>query len=416
LSGIPTASADALDLTAHLRAGDVIAWPGVSAEPVTLTRLLDRDAAKIGALSVFFSLGLTENLRPAPALRVLTLGGGGTNRRFLPDAGNVVLAHYSELERLIATDRLRIDVVFLQVTPPDAHSRCNAGIGIDFVGAALERARLVIAEANSAMPWTEGDTTVAPDHIDLLVPSARPLIELPSRPPSAIERAVAENVARLIPDRATLQFGLGAIPDAMPAVLAGKRGLGIHSGLIGDGVLDLIEAGIVDNRHKEIDPDVTVTMMLAGTARLYRWADRNPRLAVRRPSYTHGAAVLAQLRRLVAVNSALEIDLTGQVNAETIDRRYAGFVGGQVDFARAAEGRSILALPSTTRDRKTSRIVARLADGVVTTARSDADTVVTEHGIAELTGLTLAERARAMIAIADPAFRDGLAAAADRLW
>jgi acyl-CoA hydrolase len=244
-------------------------------------------------------------------------------------------------------------------------------------------------------------------------------VETPPRPPDAVERAVAETVARLVPDRATLQLGIGGIPDALPGALRDKRGLGLHCGIIGDGAVDLVEAGIVDNRHKEIDPGMTVAMMLVGTERLYRWADRNPRLSVRRPSYTHDAATLAQLRRLIAINSAIEIDLTGQVNAETVDGRHLGFVGGQVDYARAAlrapEGRSILALPSTTRDGKRSRIVARLADGVVTTARSDADTVVTEHGIAELAGLTVAERARALIAIAAPAFRAPLAAASDRL-
>jgi acyl-CoA hydrolase len=201
--------------------------------------------------------------------------------------------------------------------------------------------------------------------------------------------------------------------------LGGKRGLGVHSGAIGDGIADLMQAGVIDNRHKEIDAGLTVTLMLMGTRRLYAYADRNPRLEIRSPRYTHDALVLGNFRRFVAINSALEVDLTGQVNAETAQGRHIGLVGGQMDFVRAAtrapEGRSIIALPATSRDRKHSRIAARLADGVVTTPRADADVVVTEHGIAELKGRTLAERTQALIAIADPEFRPALERAAATL-
>src|SRR5205823_14641436 len=185
------------------------------------------------------------------------------------------------------------------------------------------------------------------------------------------------------------------------------------------GVAGLIEAGVVDNRHKEIDQGITVATMLMGTRRLYDFADRNPTIHIRSPRYTHDALVLGNFRRFVAINGALEIDLTGQVNAETSGGRHVGLTGGQMDFVRAAnrapEGRSIIALPSTSRDRTQSRIVARLADGVVTTPRAEADCIVTEHGIAELKGRTLAERAQALIAIADPAFRADLTRAVERL-
>ena len=180
-----------------------------------------------------------------------------------------------------------------------------------------------------------------------------------------------------------------------------------------------MEAGIVDNRHKEIDPAVTVATMLMGTSRLYRFADRNPAIQIRATSYTHDALVLGNFRRFVAINGALEVDLTGQVNAETARGRHIGLVGGQMDFIRAAnraaEGRSIIALQSTNRERTRSRVVAKLADGIVTTPRAEADLVVTEHGIAELRGRTLAERARALVAIADPAFRAELEQASERL-
>lgn len=415
-----TRTAAELDLAALLRPGDRISWAGVSAEPVLLTELLARQAERIGPVSVFFSLGSTEALRPTPHIRVTAMGGGGTNRRhFEASAGGVLPVHCSSLVPLVVSGRLPIDVVFLQVTGPDAAGRYSAGTAIEHLAAALPRARLVVAQCNDRLPWTWGDTVIEPEHIDILVPSSRPLVETPPRPPDAVERAVAETVARLVPDRATLQLGIGGIPDALPGALRDKRGLGLHCGIIGDGAVDLVEAGIVDNRHKEADTGVTVSMLLLGTKRLYEWAHRNERLSVRAPSYTHDPAVLAQFRRLVAVNSAIEVDLTGQVNAETVGGRHVGLVAGQVDFVRAGmrapEGRSIIALPSTTRDRRRSRIVGALQDGVVTTARSDADFIVTEHGVADLAGLTLAERAQATIAIADPAFRPELAAAADRL-
>src|SRR5262249_54889271 len=197
------------------------------------------------------------------------------------------------------------------------------------------------------------------------------------------------------------------------------HGLGVHSGAVGDGIAQLMRAGVVDNRHKEIDPGVTVATMLMGSRVLYRYADRNPAFRIRATAYTHDALVLGHFRHFVAINGAREVDLTGQVNAEPASGRHIGLVGGQMDFVRAAnraaEGRSIIALQATNRDRTRSRIVARLADGVVTTPRAEADIVVTEHGIAELRGRTLGERARALIAVADPKFRSVLADAAERL-
>jgi len=222
-----------------------------------------------------------------------------------------------------------------------------------------------------------------------------------------------------VPDRATIELGIGLIPEAVTAALGGKRGLGVHSGAVGDGIAALMQAGTIDNRHKEIDAGVTVATMLTGTRRLYAFADRNELIRIRSTRYTHDAVVLGNFRRFIAINSALEVDLTGQVNAETAQGRNIGLTGGQMDFVRAAnraaEGRSIIALPATSRDRRHSRIVPRLVDGVVTCPRADADCVVTEFGIAELRGRTLAERARAILAIADPAFRDELERAAERL-
>ena len=412
---------DSLDFRRLIGRGQTIGWAEATAEPLLLTQLLDAQAERCPPFRVFFPLTFSDCLAAGhPNVTVTALGGASSGRRFFADgAHNVVPANISAVPGLIASGRLPIDIVMLQVTGPDDAGRYNAGLGIEHLHAAMGRARLVIAQVNPELPWTYGDTAVEPGFIDILVPAASPPIELPARPAGPIERAIAEHVARLIPDQATIELGLGAIPETVTHALGGKRGLGVHSGAIGDGIADLMEAGIVDNRHKEIDAGITVATMLMGTRRLYRFADRNPSIHIRATSYTHDALVLGNFRRFVAINGALEVDLTGQVNAETAAGRHVGLVGGQMDFVRAAnrapDGRSIIALQSTNRNRTRSRIVARLVDGVVSTPRAEADLVVTEHGIAELRGRTLAERARALITVSDPSFRSELVKASERL-
>jgi acyl-CoA hydrolase len=412
---------EALDFAALIRPGETVGWAEATAEPVVLTRLLNAQAARCAPFRVFFPLTFSTSLAAEhPNVTVTALGGAGAGRHhFANGAGNVIPANISDIPGLIAAGRLAIDIVLLQVRGPDDAGLYNTGLGIEHLPAAIERARLVIAQINPELPWTYGDTAIEPGAIDLLVPAAASPLELPVRPAGLVDRAIAAHVARLIPDRATIELGLGAIPEAVAGAIGRKRGLGVHSGAVGDGLADLMEAGVVDNRHKEIDTGVTVATMLMGSSRVYRFAHRNPALRLRATSYTHDALVLGNFRRFVAINGALEVDLTGQVNAETAGDRHIGLVGGQMDFIRAAnrspEGRSIIALQSTNRDRSRSRIVARLADGVVTTPRAEADAIVTEHGIAELRGRTLAERARALIAIADPAFRAELERASGRL-
>jgi acetyl-CoA hydrolase len=413
-----TLAPEALDFTRLIRAGDTVGWAQATAEPVFLTRLLNSQAPRCPPFRLFFALTFAGDFAADhPNVTVSALGGGGAGRRFFKDgAGKIIPANISSLCDLIAGGHPRIDVVLLQVSGPDTAGHYNAGIGIECLREMIAAARLVIAQLNPAMPWTAGDTLIDGGLIDILVPAAYPVLELQAPRIGPVERAIALHVARLVPDRATIELGIGRIPEAVTAAFGKKHGLGIHSGSIGDRVADLMTAGIIDNRHKEIDEGVTVTLMLMGTRRLYAFADRNPQIEIRSPRYTHDALVLGQFRRFVAINSALDIDLTGQVNAETLEGRPVGLTGGQMDFVRAAnrapEGRSIIALPSTSRDGKHSRIVARLADGVVTTPRADADCIVTEHGIAELRGRTLAERAQALIAIADPAFRAELERAA----
>ena len=373
-----TLAPEDLDFTRLIRAGDTVGWAEATAEPVFLTRLLNAQAPRCPPFRVFFALGFaTDFAADHRHVTVTAFGGGGAGRRFFAGgAGNVIPANISGLCGLIASGRPRIDIVLLQVSGPDAAGNYNAGVGIECLREAMAGARLTIAQVNPMLPWTSGDTLIQPGLIDIQVPASHPVLELPVRTIGKVERAIAAHVASLIPDRATIELGIGLIPEAVTGALGNKRGLGIHSGAIGDGVADLMAAGIVDNRHKEIDPGVTVTLMLIGTRRIYEFADRNPMIEIRSPRYTHDALVLGNFRRFVAINSALEIDLTGQVNAETALGRHIGLTGGQMDFVRAAnrapEGRSIIALPATSRDRKHSRIVARLADGVVTTPRAEA--------------------------------------------
>jgi len=294
-------------------------------------------------------------------------------------------------------------------------SGLSFGLVNDYVAAAARHARTVIAEINVQLPWTYG-SEVPPDlRIDHIVECDEVPVELPTAPIGEVERRIGELVASLVPDRATIQIGIGAIPDAILAALGGHRDLGFHSGMISDRVADLIEAGIVTNAYKTFDRGVTVAGALFGTRRLNRFADRNAAIRVVPTSHSHGGPSLARLANFRAINSAIEVDLTGQVNAEKAMGRYVGAVGGQPDFVHGAfaaiGGCSIIALPSTAMGGETSRIVAALS-GPTTTARCDADVIVTDWGIAQLRGKTLRERAEAMIAIADPKFREGLQRAA----
>jgi acyl-CoA hydrolase len=402
-----------IDLAALIRAGDTIAWSGGAAEPLHLLARLNAQMEQVPACRAFIGLSLSETLdaqRMAGRLDVLTLGGAGTNRRFAsggkhqapglgpgPGLGSglgIVPAHYSALPRLVADGHLKFDVVFVQLAPDGAGHRLT--LMTDYLAAGIPLARTVIAEINDQAPCVLGDTAV---------------------PAADIDHAV--HVSRLIGDGATLQVGLGTLPDACLASLNARRDLGLHSGTIGDRAADLVDAGVITNRLKPLDTGLCVTAGLLGTQRLYRWAHRNPLLRLRNAAYTHDTVTHAQIPNLIGINSALEIDLSGQMNAEVAGGQSLGMIGGHGDFMRGCQrspgGRAILALEATARGAKISRIVPRLADGIVTSSRSDADVVVTEYGIAELRGRSLAERAKALIAIAHPDFRKQLEATLDQL-
>jgi acyl-CoA hydrolase len=414
-------AAAAIDIASQIREGDTIAWSSAAAEPTALLKLLDAQMDHVPACRAFIGLSVSTTLdaaRMVGRMRAVTLGGAGTNQRFAA-AGNmdVLPVHYSALPRLVVDGHLKFDVVLVQLATDGAAHRLS--LMTDYLTSALPRARVVIAEVNDQAPCVLGDTAVSAADIDHVVHVSHPPVEIPATMPGDAARAIGAHVARLIGDGATLQVGLGALPDACLMALSGKRDLGLHSGVIGDRAADLVEAGNITNRRKPLDTGLSVTAGLLGTQRLYRWAHRHPTLRMRNAVYTHDTANHAQLPNLIGINSALEVDLTGQMNAEVAGGRSIGMIGGHGDFMRGCQrspgGRAILALEATARGGKVSRIVPRLPDGIVTSSRSDADVVVSEYGIAELRGRTVSERARALIAIAHPDFRKDLQAAAEQL-
>lgn len=412
---------ESIDLAPLLREGDCIAWGGAAAEPAVLLEALSAALPRSPACTGFANLGTTTALDPAAVagrMRIKALGGAGTNRRFQEvGALDVLPMHYSALPDLVRDGRFPIDVVLMMLATDGG--RLGFGAQIDYLADALARARVVVAEVNDQAPVTFGEMDVPVADIDHVIGVSHPLPQMRTATPGPVETAIGAHVARLVPDGATLQVGLGVLPDAVLMALRSKRDLGIHSGTIGDRVADLMEAGVITNRRKPIDAGLAVTAGLLGTDRVYRFGHKNPALFLRSPRYTHDNMVHAQIDGLIGINTALEVDLTGQMNAEVAGGRHLGMVGGHADFMRgclrARDGKGIVALEATARGGTLSRIVPKLADGVVTTSRSDADIVVTEHGVAELRGRSVSERARALVAIADPRFRPGLEAAAERL-
>lgn len=408
----------AIDLGGLIRRGDAVLVGQGTGEPTTLTEALVEQRARLGGVSVFLGATYTGTFAPEHAdhLRFAGLGGLGTNAA-LSRAGalDVLPCHVSELPAAIERGQVPVDVVILQVAPAGPDGRHPLGVTADYLGPAIAAARVVIAEVNDRMPRTRG-ASVPGSELDHVVHTSRPLVTV--EPPELDEaaRRIGAFVASLVPPRPVLQLGIGKLAYAVAAALGDRRDIALHGGVVGDWLVDLAAAGALDNSHKPIDSGLTVTGTVVGSRRLYDFVDGHEAVAMREISYTHARDNLRRLPRLVSVNAALQVDLSGQVNAEMLAGHHVGAVGGQVDFVRAAMaspgGRAIVALPSTARGGAISRIVARLDDGVVTTSRADADTVVTEHGIAELRGMTVRERARRLIAIADPRHREALVAAA----
>jgi acetyl-CoA hydrolase len=328
----------------------------------------------------------------------------------------------SEFTLLFKQGILPLDVALVHLSPPDEHGFCSFGVESGLTKTPAESARIIVAEVNQQMPRTLGDTFIHVSNIDYVVPVDYPLIEMSMSEgePSETAQRIAGYIAELIPDRATMQMGIGAIPDAVLGYLYDKQELGIHTELFSDGVIGLVEAGVITNSNKMLHPGKITAGFVIGTRRLYDFIHDNPIIELHRTEYVNDPFVIAQNERQVAINSALEIDLTGQVCADSIGPRLYSGVGGQLDFiygaSRSKGGVPIIALPSTAKGGRLSRIVPMLKQGAgVVTTRNHVRYVVTEYGVADLYGKTIRERARALIEVAAPKFREDLERGAQEL-
>ena len=311
---------------------------------------------------------------------------------------------------------LTVDAAVIQVSPPDRHGYVSCGVSVDYTLPAAKCAKTVIAQVNRRMPRTLGDTCLHVSEIDCFVEIDHPVLEIPLPKIGEAEKAIGENCAKLVRDGDTLQLGIGAIPDAVLLFLKDKKDLGIHSEMISDGVVELIENGVITNARKNLHPGKSVVSFLMGTKRLYDYADDNPAVAMYPVDYVNDPYVVGKNDNLVSINSCVQVDFMGQVAAESVGTTQISGIGGQMDFIRGARlskgGRAVIAIASTAAGGKTSKIVPFLDQGAaVTTSRTDVDYIVTEYGIAHLRGKTLKDRARALISIAHPKFREELAEA-----
>jgi len=374
-----------VDLASVVRPGDGIIWGQACAEPQTLVEALVAQRAHLGGVGAFLGSSYSGIVAPEHAdhLRLSSYCGTGRNRA-LADAGvlDILPVPYSQLSVLIENKTIPCDIAMIQVSLPNARGEYSLGLGVDYLAAALAVARVVIAEVNDQVPWVHTDPLLHEDDFDLVVKSSRLPVYLKSASPTPVESRIAQHAAALVPDGATIETGIGTLPNAVLSALKKRKGLHVHTGAIPDGVAGL-------------DLRSCVGGALMGTQPLFDWARGNPLVQLRSSVATHGAAALGRIERFVAINSAVEVDVTGQVNGESAGGRYVGAVGGALDFVRAANqspgGVSMVLVPA-------SRIVENLS-GPVSVPRGEAGFVVTEHGAADLRGCGLRERERRLRAI-----------------
>lgn len=407
------------DVVSRIRSGNRIFVHGAAATPSELLEALcertDLEQVQLYHLHLAgpcrftapeYAGKLTSNsLFTGPALREPIAAGRAD---FIP-------AFLSDIPALFRSRRIPLDVALVQLSPPDRHGNCTLGTSVDAAIQAVQSASMVLAVINTQMPRTHGHSVVPLRRVHAFTVVDRPIHE---HPPGAIgpaEARIGEVVAELIPHGATLQMGIGAIPDAVLARLGDKHDLGVHTEMFSDGLLPLLEAGVITNRHKSVHPNRTVTSFVSGSSRLYQYVDDNASVEFHPCDRTNDTALIRKNPKVCAINSALEIDLSGQVCADSIGHRIYSGIGGQMDFVRAAVlsegGKAIIALPSTAAGGKFSRIAATLKPGAgVVTTRGHVHWVATEYGAVDLHGLTLRQRGEALISIAHPDFRAELAA------
>lgn len=408
-----------------IRSGDRVVIGHACAEPQALAKALVDRANELKDVELVHLMPVVPAKYAQPGLeksfRHNVIFVGSTIRKTLEDKrADFTPCLYSEVPRLFQENILPVDVALIQLAPPDEDGFCSYGVSVDHTKSVAECAKVVIAQINSLMPRT-GGAKIHLAAINFIVEQDEDIVEFKPGKISEMEKAIGENVAGLIPDGATLQIGIGTIPDAILLFLKNKKDLGIHSEMFSDGVVGLAEAGVITNRKKNINTGKFVASFVMGTKRLYNFVNNNSDVELQSIDYTNDPYIVGQHENMISINSALQVDLMGQVNAEMIGTSQYSGVGGQVDFirgaSRAVNGKSIIAMPSTAAGGKASRIVMELDQGAaVTTSRNDVHYVVTEYGVANLRGKSLCERAQALIAISHPNFRANLSVQAEKLF
>ena len=410
-----------------IKSGDRIFLTGNCSVPKVLLAALVERAPELENVEVTHALTIGSSDYVAPEMeghiRANSLFIGPNVRQAVQEGrADFTPVLLSEFTLLFSQGYLPLDATFVNVSPPDEHGFCSYGIETGLTKTPAEASKIIIAEVNPNMPRCLGDSFIHVSRLDYIVPVDYPLMELAMTAGGTTElhTRIAEHIAGLIPDEATMQMGIGGIPDAVLQFLYHKKDLGIHTELFSDSVIDLVEAGVVTNARKTLHPGKIIAGFMLGTKRLYDWADDNPIIELHRTEYINDPFVIAQNRRQVAINSAIEVDLTGQVCADSIGPKLYSGVGGQLDFiygaSRSEGGVPVIALPSTAKKGELSRIVPMLKPGAgVVTTRNHVRYVVTEFGVAELYGKTIRQRAQALINVAHPKFQDELTRAAKEL-
>ena len=409
------------EAVSHIKSGDFVAVAHACGEPVILTDAMVANAEKLGYENVevvhMVAMGKAGYCAPEMEKHFRHNGlflGGSTRKAVEEGRGDYTPIFFHEAPEYFRSTR-HVNVALIQVGEPDSHGYCSYGISCDYTKAAAESADIVIAQINKKMPRVWGDNFIHVSELDYIVEAEEQLIQLAPPKIGDVQRRIGENIASLVKDGDCLQLGIGAIPDAVLLFLKEKKDLGIHSEMFSDGVVELIEAGVVTNARKQIDQGKCVATFLMGTDRLYNYVDDNPMVELKPVDVVNDPRVICQNDNVVSINSCVEVDLMGQVCSESIGLKQISGAGGQVDFVRGANmskgGRTIMAMPATAAKGTASRIVPFITEGAaVTTSRCDVNYVVTEYGIAQLKGRTLKDRAKQLIAIAAPEFRGELEA------
>ncbi len=402
---------------AQIKSENFVVFGHAAGEPTTLVDELVRQKERLKNVKIIHMVPLGECNYCLPDLKenfrhISLFAGKGTRKSIKEDRADYTPVFFSEIPRLFRDKIIPIDVALIQLSPPDENGDMSFGVSVDYTLQASKSAKLVIAEVNKQMPRTMG-SSIHYSEVDFIVETDRPLSELPPPIITEIEEKIGKNIASLVPNNANLQLGIGGIPDAALKFLLDKKDLGIHSEMFSDGVVELYEKGIITNKYNNLNPGKFTATFLMGTKKLYQFVDNNSDVEMYPVDYTNNILNAGKVDKLISINSALQIDLFGQVCADTLGYQQFSGVGGQVDFVRASSlspgGKSIIALPSTNTAGTISRIVPKLYEGsCVTTSRNDVHYIVTEYGIANLRGKTIRERAISLIEIAHPNFRDQL--------